>query len=563
MPTFAHVRVLQRLTGLLYFPVTPLFPQLGLLGAAYLPAKFKLRFLAPVPTDRLGAGAWEDQGLVQDVAEEIRARIQDAVVDMLGAPALGVARMSRVLITGLSTYWGGRLAQALERDPEVEVIVGVSPADPTCELTRTEYVRVGAQHALLQRIVHAAAIDTVVDTRLIVDSVHASERAAHENNVIGTMNILAACGGAGSPVRKVVFKSSAHYYGCERDDPAYFTEEMPRPHPPRTPIERDIVEAERAVHAFAEREPGVDRERPALPERARPGHPHQPHALLSLPAVPCILGFDPRYQFIHEDDIAGVLEHAARHDLRGIYNAAGDGVLVLSEVASLLGKPLAPILPPWGTGARRCRGAPRVGLRIPPEMLQQLRFGRALDNRRLKAAGYRFRATSRETVAGLRRAPARARAAPGGGRGLPVRARGRGVPALEPGRARGRQARPRAPHARAARRALARARGAARDRLAGRDADPATLGRTGSRVAAVPAGRTFSYHFAPPDARSTPDRFGRPRRRCCSQAPERSTPTTRPRRRARQGREASAASTSAGSRPSRRARSCAAPCSSR
>jgi 1-acyl-sn-glycerol-3-phosphate acyltransferase len=83
MPTFAHVRVLQRLTGLLYFPVTPLFPHLGLLGAAYLPAKFKLRFLAPVATDRLGAEAWEDQGLVQEVAEEVRARIQDAVIDML------------------------------------------------------------------------------------------------------------------------------------------------------------------------------------------------------------------------------------------------------------------------------------------------------------------------------------------------------------------------------------------------------------------------------------------------------------------------------------------------
>src|SRR5215217_4704315 len=152
----------------------------------------------------------------------------------------------RVLITGLSTYWGGRLAQALEQDPGTDVIVGVSPRDPTCELTRTEYVRVGTQHALLARIVKAAGIDTVIDTRLIVDSIAASRREAHENNVIGTMNILAACGGPGSPVRKVVFKSSAHYYGCEQDDPAFFTEAMRRRNPPRTPLERDIVEAETA-----------------------------------------------------------------------------------------------------------------------------------------------------------------------------------------------------------------------------------------------------------------------------------------------------------------------------
>ncbi len=306
----------------------------------------------------------------------------------------------RVLITGVSTYWGGRLAQTLEQDPDVDVIVGVSPADPTCELTRTEYVRVGTQHALLKRIVQAARIDTVIDTRLIVDSVIASPRAAHENNVIGTMNILAACGAAGgtpSPVRKVVFKSSAHYYGCERDDPAYFTETMRRPHAPGTMIERDIVEAERAVNAFAERNPDVTVTVLRFVNGLGPDIETSHSKALSLPAVPSILGFDPRYQFIGEDDIAGVLEHAARHDLPGIYNAAGDGVLALSEVASLLGKPLAPILPPWGTGI--AAGVLRsAGLKIPPEMRRQLRYGRALDNRKLKAAGYAFRATSRETV---------------------------------------------------------------------------------------------------------------------------------------------------------------------
>ena len=165
------------------------------------------------------------------------------------APPLGVVRMTsrRILITGVSTFWGGRLAQALEREPGVETIIGVGPDDPSCSLERTEYVRVGLQHALLKRIVQAAEIDTVVDTRLVVDSLTASPRVAHEANAIGTLNILAACGGPSTPVRKVVFKSSAHYYGCERDDPAFFTEAMRRPHPPRTRLESDILEAEKAV----------------------------------------------------------------------------------------------------------------------------------------------------------------------------------------------------------------------------------------------------------------------------------------------------------------------------
>jgi UDP-glucose 4-epimerase len=303
----------------------------------------------------------------------------------------------RILVTGLSTYWGGRVAQALEREPDVEAIVGVDVNDPTVELERTEYVRVGHTHTLLRRIVQAAEIDTVVDTRLVVDSTTTSPRLAHENNVIGTMNILAACSGPDSPVRKFVFKSSAHWYGCEQDDPAFFTEDMERPHPPRAPIEKDIVEAERAVRSYAEATPRatvtVLRFSNGLGPTIRTAHTR----LFSLPVIPCILGFDPRYQFVHEDDIAGCLHYVVRGDLPGTFNCAGDGVLVFSEVADLLGKPMAPLLPPWGTGTVLSL-ARRFGLRIPPEMLNQLRFGRGIDNRRLKASGYRYRYTTREAV---------------------------------------------------------------------------------------------------------------------------------------------------------------------
>jgi UDP-glucose 4-epimerase len=110
----------------------------------------------------------------------------------------------RVLVTGLSTYWGGRLAQVLERDDEVEAIVGVSPEDPTCDLHRTEFVRVGTQHALLRRIVQAAEIDTVVDTRLIVNTAMTRARAAHVHNVIGTMSVSShVCGGCGRAMSSV------------------------------------------------------------------------------------------------------------------------------------------------------------------------------------------------------------------------------------------------------------------------------------------------------------------------------------------------------------------------
>jgi UDP-glucose 4-epimerase len=99
--------------------------------------------------------------------------------------------------------------------------------------------------------------------------------------------------------------------------------------------------------------------------------------------------------------MVSALIHAVRHDLPGAYNVGADGVLALSEVASLLGKPFAPVLPPWGTGVA-FRALRRAGLNAGPETLRQLRFGRALDNRKLKATGFRYRYTTRETVLKVR-----------------------------------------------------------------------------------------------------------------------------------------------------------------
>ena len=84
-PIFAQVNVLKRMTGLLYFPITPTFPWLGPLGMlGYLPSKFKIRFLEPIDTVSMGADAASDKGLVQTVAQEIRARIQENLHEMVG-----------------------------------------------------------------------------------------------------------------------------------------------------------------------------------------------------------------------------------------------------------------------------------------------------------------------------------------------------------------------------------------------------------------------------------------------------------------------------------------------
>ena len=310
-----------------------------------------------------------------------------------------MADSKRILITGLSTYWGGRLAQLLEQDPEVEAIIGVDRRPPKVELQRTEYVHVADSHSLIRRIVHAAEIDTLVDTRLVLDPIVTSARRAHENNVLGTLNVLAACGDDDTPVKKFVFRSGADYYGSEQDDPAFFTEGMSRPHPRGPRWSATSSRPRRPSPTSPPSSPGSTRSSCASPTRSAPTCAARWRRCSTCPSCPASSASSRGCRSSTRTTWSGCSSTPSRGDVPGgIYNAAGDGVLVLSEIAGLLGKPLAPVIPPWGTGLAASVLSRTTGLKLSGMLLNLLRFGRGMDNRRLKATGYRYTYTSREAI---------------------------------------------------------------------------------------------------------------------------------------------------------------------
>jgi UDP-glucose 4-epimerase len=303
----------------------------------------------------------------------------------------------RVLVTGLGTFWGSRLAQELEQRADVEVIVGLDTIEPVLPLERTDFVRADSSYSILARIVHATAIDTILHTHLVVDSTKLSGRAMHEINVIGTMNLLAAAGSAGSPVRKVVVKSSTLVYGSGYQDPYFFREDTPRSRGPQTRIERSLIECEAFVRDFAEDNPHM------LVTALRfsnvlGDHMRTPMSTaLRMPVVPEILGFDPRMQFTHEDDVVGALVYTTTHDAPGMYNVAGDGTVTWSEVCRILAKPRVPLPPVLTNLAAEPLRILRI-VDLPSELLALLRYGRAVDNSRFKRAGFRYEYTSAGAV---------------------------------------------------------------------------------------------------------------------------------------------------------------------
>ena len=299
----------------------------------------------------------------------------------------------RVLVTGLGTFWGSRLAQELEARRDVDVVVGVDTTEPVLPLERTEFVRTDSSHSILQRIVEATQVDTILHTHLAVDSTKLSARAMHEINVIGTMNLLAAAGAADSPVRKVVVKSSTLVYGSSFKDPYFFREESARTSGPQTGIERTLLECESFVRDFAEDNPHVLvtvlRFSNVLGDHMATPFAHA----LRMPVAPELLGFDPRLQFTHEDDVVNALMYTTTHDVAGIYNVAGDGMVTWSEVCRILGRPRLPLPPVLTNLAVEPLRALRL-LDLPPEMLSLLRYGRGVDNSRFKRTGFRYKYTT-------------------------------------------------------------------------------------------------------------------------------------------------------------------------
>jgi UDP-glucose 4-epimerase len=309
----------------------------------------------------------------------------------------------RVLVTGLGTFWGGRVAQTLEADPDIETIVGLDREEPKIPLEQTEFVKADQSYSILSRIVKATQVDTILHTFLVVDSTRMSGRTLHEINVIGTMNLLAAAGAPDSSVRKIVVKSSALVYGSSFQDPVWFREETPRTRSPRTRVERSLVEVEDYLRDFADDNPHVNVTLLRFANVLGTDIVTPLTKALDLPAVPAILGYDPLLQFVEEDDVVRSIEYAMRNDVPGIYNVAGDGRVPWSEVASVCNKRLAP-LPPFFTNLAVAPFSRLGVLDLPPETLDLLRFGRGIDNRRLKQAGFDYHYTSAGAVESFARA---------------------------------------------------------------------------------------------------------------------------------------------------------------
>jgi UDP-glucose 4-epimerase len=299
----------------------------------------------------------------------------------------------RVLITGVARHLGGRLAQILSASPEVEVVVGVDTTAPKADLGRTEFVRADIRNPIISKVINTERIDTVVHMNLISTPERAGGRTAmKEINVIGSMQLLAACQKAPS-VRRLIVKSSTAIYGSTSRDPALFTEDSP-PRGAPSGFAKDAVEVEGYVRGFGRRRPDVALTVLRFSNFIGPRLESSLTRYLSLPVVPTVLGYDPRIQLCHEDDALEVLRLAALTDRSGIVNVAGEGQLLLSQAIRRAGRLWVAVPPPAVTVTGELLRRAKV-VDVSPEQIRFLEHGRVADVAKLRDSfGYRSQYTT-------------------------------------------------------------------------------------------------------------------------------------------------------------------------
>ncbi|MFI5958257.1 lysophospholipid acyltransferase family protein [Cryptosporangium sp. NPDC051539] len=81
-PKIGDAKIIARMFGLPYFPLTPTFPWLGPLGAVPLPSKWYIEFGEPIETSALAAGA-DDPMQVFNLTDQVRETIQQMLYQLL------------------------------------------------------------------------------------------------------------------------------------------------------------------------------------------------------------------------------------------------------------------------------------------------------------------------------------------------------------------------------------------------------------------------------------------------------------------------------------------------
>jgi UDP-glucose 4-epimerase len=309
-----------------------------------------------------------------------------------------------VAVTGATGDVGRLLLPRLSADPRVAKIIALDIAapepTPKVEYRKLDLTRPGTENELGQALRETNA--SVLYHLAFINSRVRSAAFAHELEVIGSMHVLAAAGALG--LKRLIFPSLTALYGARPSSPALITEAAHLAGCPGSRFVNDKVEVEQQLKAFSASHPETKVVVLRFAPIVGPTSDNPITRWLKTRLVPTLLGFDPLWQVLHEDDAADALHSALFCEASGVFNVAADGVLPLSAVVKLSGGqavPMPRMVLVQAVAALEALGAPAA---LPP-LLDYLRYSWVTDgSRAARELQFLPRWQARDAVAAVRSA---------------------------------------------------------------------------------------------------------------------------------------------------------------
>jgi UDP-glucose 4-epimerase len=247
--------------------------------------------------------------------------------------------LARIALTGACGFLGGLVLKRLLALPEVQEIhiFDVRPPVQTHSnklfFHRLDLTRDAADEELAQALIDRG-VTTFLHGALFNDpGRYSAERREVES--IGTFHVLNAV--AEARVERLFVFGSTLVYGARTSNPNFMRESQPLP-TSSVSFVRTRVDVEKQVagfaHAYPQTQVLVLRFAPVMGPSAQ----HTLARYFLSGVVPKVLGYDPLFQFIHEDDALRAVLLALQSGCRGAYNITGKGVIPLSTGIHLCGR---------------------------------------------------------------------------------------------------------------------------------------------------------------------------------------------------------------------------------
>ncbi len=226
-----------------------------------------------------------------------------------------------------------------------------------------------------------------------VTSLRVSGEERYHINLGGTQAVFEHCARYG--VQHCVFIGRHTFYGAAPDAPLYHLEDEPPLGLGSYPELADLVAADLYAATALWRVPSLTTTILRVCYTLGPTGHGTLASYLRGALVPMVLGFDPLFQFIHEDDAVAAIERALETRCRGVFNVAGPQPLPLSTVIRRAGRTALPLPEFLIAGALGRGGLPK----LPVGALSHLKYPVVVDAAAFVAAtGFRHERDELETV---------------------------------------------------------------------------------------------------------------------------------------------------------------------